>query len=78
LNPICLVELVCPSCLRLEIDELYLGFAQSSISSGVDESPDHCLSRQIGFAVVPLMFSERESQLLIEELRTDGFEMAVK
>ena len=76
LEPDCLVELLCTSCLRLEIDELYEGFAQSNIPVGVDESPDVCVSRQIGLAVVPLMLSARESELLIDELRIDGFEMA--
>ena len=77
LEPDCFVELLCTSCLRLEIGDFYEGFAQSSIPLGADESPDVCLSRQIGFAVVPLMLSDRESQLLIDELRIDGFEMAV-
>ena len=77
LEPNCLVELLCPSCLPLEIDDFHEGFAQLSIPVGMDESPDVCLSREIGFAVVPLMLSERGSQLLIDELRTDGFEMAV-
>jgi len=77
LEPDCFVELLCTSCLRLEIGDFYEGFAQSSIPLGADESPDVCLFRQIGFAVVPLMLSDRESQLLIDELRIDGFEMAV-
>ncbi len=77
LEPNCLVELLCKSCLKFEIDDLYEGLAQSSIPVGVDESPDVCLSRQIGFAVVPLTFSERESQLLIDELRTNGVESVV-
>jgi hypothetical protein len=77
LEPDCLVELLCTSCLRLEMDDLYEGFVQSSIPVGADESPDVCVSRQIGFAVVPLVFSERESQLLIDELRTGGAEIAL-
>lgn len=74
LEPACLVELLCPSCLRLEMDDLCEAFAQSRIPVEADETPDVCVSRQIGFSVVPLMFSERESQLLIDELRTNGFE----
>src|SRR5258708_964492 len=77
LEPDCLVELLCASCLRLEIDDVYEGFAQSSIPIGADESPDACLSRQIGFAVVPLRFCERECQLLVNELTTGGFELSV-
>lgn len=51
LEPDCLVELLCASCLRFEMDDLYEAFARSSIPVGVVESPDVCLSRQIGFAV---------------------------
>lgn len=76
LEPDCLVELLCPGCLRLEIDDFYEAFTQSCIPVGADETPDVRVCRQIGFAVVPLMFSERESQLLIDELRTNGFETA--
>jgi hypothetical protein len=72
-----LVELLCPSCLRLEVDDFHEGFAQSSIPLGAGETPDVLVCRQIGFAVVPLIFSERESQLLIDELRADGFDMEV-
>ncbi len=77
LEPDCLVELLCATCLRFEIDDLYEAFPQSSIPVGVDESPDVCLSRQIGFAVVPLTFRERECQLLVDELTTGGFELSV-
>lgn len=76
LEPECLVELLCPGCLRLEIDDLYEALAQSSIPVGADETPDVRVCRQVGFAVVPLMFCERESQLLIDELTTNGFETA--
>jgi len=72
LGPDCLVELLCPSCLRLEIDDFYEGFAQSGIPVGTDETPDVHIRRQMGFAVVPLMFSEREVGFLIDELRTNG------
>jgi hypothetical protein len=77
LKPDCLVELLCPSCLRLEVDDFHEGFAQSSIPLGAGETPDVLVCRQIGFAVVPLIFSERESQLLIDELRADGSDMEV-
>jgi hypothetical protein len=72
-EPDCLVELLCTSCLRLEIDDLYEALPQANIPLGTDESPVRCVSRQIGFAVVPIILSERESQLLIEELREYGF-----
>lgn len=77
LEPDCMVELLCPSCLRLEIDDFYEGFDQSSIPVGADETPDVHTRRQIGFAVVPITFSELESGLLIDELRTSGFETEV-
>jgi len=77
LEPDSLVELLCLGCLRLEIDDFYEAFAQSSIPLGADETPDVHVCRQIGFAVVPLMFSEREPQLLIDGLRTNGFETAL-
>jgi hypothetical protein len=77
LEPDHLVELLCLGCLRLEIDDFYEGFAQSSIPVGADETPDVRVRRQIGYAVVPLMLSERESQLLIDGLRTNGFETAL-
>jgi hypothetical protein len=52
-------------------------FAQSRIPLGRDESPKGFLARQMGFKVVPLCFSRQESQLLSEELTTDGIEMVV-
>jgi len=76
LEPDCLVELLCPGCLRLEIDDFYEALGQSSIPVGADETPDVHVCRQIGFAVVPFTFSERESRLLIDELRTNGIESA--
>jgi hypothetical protein len=76
LEPECLVELLCLGSLRLEIDDFYVALAQSSIPVGADETPDVRVCRQIGFAVVPLMCNERESQLLIDELRTNGIETA--
>jgi len=76
LEPECLVELLCPGCLQLEIDDHCEALAQSGIPVGADETPDICVCRQIGFTVVPLMSCERESQLLIDELTTNGFETA--
>jgi hypothetical protein len=76
IEPECLVELLCPGCLQLEIDDHYEALAQSGMPVGADESPDVHVCRQIGFAVVPLMSCERESQLLIDELTINGFEMA--
>jgi hypothetical protein len=71
LEPDCLVGLFCESCLQLQIDDLFAGFSQSKTPVGPNETPDSCLCRQVGFAVVPLAFSQRESQLLVEELVTD-------
>ena len=77
LEPDCLVGLLCDACLRLEIDGVLDGFAQSGTPVGLHESPDRCLLRQVGFAVVPLAFSQRESQLLVEELGTDVLDTPV-
>jgi len=77
LEPDCLVALICQSCLRPEIEDLCNEFAQSSSPVSVDESPERCLCRQVAFAVVPLMFSQRESELLVDELGTDGLEMVL-
>lgn len=79
LEPDCLVELLCTNCLRPEIDDLYEALPQSNLPLGEDESPEICVTRQIGFAVVPVLFRELEAQLLIGELRTDGgVELEVK
>jgi len=72
----CLVELLCPGCLQLEIYDHYEALEQSSIPVGAVETPDVHVCRQIGFAIVPLMLCERESQLLIDELTTNGLETA--
>lgn len=42
-----------------------------------DESPDGFLCRQIGFAVVPVLFSQEEAKVLIDELDTEWLECAV-
>jgi hypothetical protein len=78
LEPDCLVALVCQSCLRFQIDDLCKGIAQSNIPIGIEETPDRCLCRHVGFAIVPLKLSERESGLLIDELGTEVLEPAVK
>ena len=75
--PDSLVGLFCESCLRLEIDGFHDAFAQTKIALGSDESPDGFFCRQIGFAVVPLMFSKEEAEVLIGELDTDWLERAV-
>jgi hypothetical protein len=77
LEPDCLVALVCQSCLPLQIDDLCKGIAQMKIPVGVDETPDRCLCRQVGFAIVPLKLSEPESGLLIDELGTEVLETTV-
>ena len=69
--------LFCESCLRLEIENYYDAFEQAKIPLGKDESPDGFLCRQIGFAVVPVLFSQEEAKVLIDELDTDWLECAV-
>jgi hypothetical protein len=73
----CFIALICQSCLRPEIEDLRQGLALSSTPVGDDESPNRCLCRQVGFAIVPLLFSQRESELLIDELGTDCLEVTV-
>jgi hypothetical protein len=77
LEPDCLAGLFCEECLRIEVDGLCESFAQSRIPLGADESSKGFLARQIGFIVVPILFSQRESELMFEELATDGIETAV-
>jgi hypothetical protein len=73
----CGVSLICQSCLRPEMDDLWNAFAQSAVPVTGDESPTRCLCRQVGFAIVPLTISQRESGLLIDELGAECIEMAV-
>lgn len=61
----------------MELSDLCDGFAQLKIPVGVDESTEICRCRQIGFAVIPLLFSKQESDLLIDELGTDAIDVAV-
>jgi len=69
-----LVGLLCDACLRLEIESIFDCFAQSKLPLEAHESTTRCLCRQVGFAVMPISFSERESQLLIDELNPDCLE----
>jgi hypothetical protein len=77
LEPGCLVGLFCNECLRFSLEGVFEGFVQSKSPLRSHESPDSCLCRQVGFAVVPLEFSQQESQLLIDELGTDCVEPVV-
>lgn len=76
LEPDCVVSLICQSCLRPEMDDLCNGFAQSALPVTSNESPSRCLCRQVGFAILPLTFRQRESGLLIDELNVDCIESA--
>ena len=69
--------LFCETCLKLEINEYFDSIAQSKEPLGTDESSDGFLCRQIGFTVVPLMLSENESKLLVEEIEADWLEALV-
>jgi hypothetical protein len=77
LVPDTLAGLFCESCLRLEIENYYDSFGQAKLPFGKDESPDGFLCRQIGFAVVPLLFGEEEAKIMIDELNSDWLECAV-
>jgi hypothetical protein len=77
LEPDCLTGLFCEACLKLEINEYFAAFAQTSLPLGSDESTERCLCRQIGFTVVPLALSAEESKLLVEEIEVDWLEATV-
>lgn len=77
LEPDCMTGLFCEACLKLEINEYFAAFAQINLPLEGDESTERCLCRQIGFAVVPLMFSQEEVKLLINELEADWLESVV-
>ena len=48
LEPACLVELLCPSCLRLEIEDSCEALAQSSIPLGADETRMSLFAGKLG------------------------------
>ena len=73
----CMAGLFCESCLRLEIDNYLQSFNQTKLPLGIDESTERFLCRQVGFAVVPLMLSEEESKLLVDEIESDWLERTV-
>ena len=60
------------------ITEVYYdAFEQAKLPLGMDESPNGFLCRQIGFAVVPLIFGNEEATVMIDELSSDWLECAV-
>jgi hypothetical protein len=75
LVPECTATLLCQDCLKLELDDFHKSLDQ--IKKPIEEwesSEEHHLSRDYGVVVVPLKLTYSESQLLIEELGTDGME----
>jgi hypothetical protein len=75
LVPECTATLLCQDCLKLELDDFHKSLDQ--IKKPVEEwesSEERHLSREYGVVVVPLKLTYSESQLLIEELGTDGLE----
>lgn len=72
-----MAALFCEPCLKREIDENYGALAQNMIPIGSDESANDFLSRQIGFLVVPLTLRPEESDLLVDEIRSDWLEATV-
>ena len=77
LEPDCMAALFCEACLKIEIDENFGALAQEKLPVGTDESAKDFLSRQIGFLVVPLNLAQKESELLIEELKGNWLDVAV-
>jgi len=77
LVPDTLVGLFCEPCLKLEIESYYAAFEQAKLPFGKDESPNGFLCRQIGFAVVPLIFGDEETKVMIDELNSEWLECAV-
>ena len=76
LVPECTATLLCQDCLKLELDDFHKSLDQ--IKKPIEEwesSEEHHLSRDYGVVVVPLKLTYSESQLLIEELGTDGLEL---
>ena len=75
LVPECTATLLCQDCLKLELDDFHKSLDQ--IKKPIEEwesSEGRYLSREYGVLVVPLKLTYSESQLLIEELGTDGLE----
>ena len=75
LVPECTATLLCQDCLKLELDDFHKSLDQ--IKKPIEEwesSEEGHLSRDYGIVVVPLKLTYSESQLLIEELGTDGLE----
>ena len=75
LVPECTATLLCQDCLKLELDDFHKSLDQ--IKKPIEEwesSEERHLSREYGVVVVPLKLTYSESQLLIEELGTDGLE----
>lgn len=71
--------LLCRDCLNLEFDDFHKSLGQ--IKRPIEEwesSEESHLSREYGVVVVPLKLTYRESQLLIDELGTDGLERFLK
>lgn len=77
LEPDCMAGLFCEACLKLEINDYFEDFIQKDVPLGCDESSEGFFCRQIGFTVVPLMLSKEESELLVEEIKSDWLEAMV-
>ena len=71
LEPDCMAALFCDSCLKREIEDNFGALSQEKVPLGNDESTANFLSRQIGFAVVPLTIAKTESELLADEIAHD-------
>jgi hypothetical protein len=75
LVPRCTATLLCQDCMKLELEDFHKSLDQ--IKRPIEEwesSEERHLSREYGVVVVPLKLTFSESQLLIEELGTDGLE----
>ncbi len=75
LVPECIATLLCRDCLQLELEDFHKSLDQiKKTIEDWESSEERHLSRVYGVVVVPLELTYGESQLLIEELGTDGLE----
>jgi hypothetical protein len=72
-----MATLLCEECLRDALNDLQLCFAQRWIPIGDEEGEEHSLTRQVGVLITPISITSEESQLLVDELKTDDRDCVV-
>jgi hypothetical protein len=77
LAPICMATLLCEKCLKNALNDLHQSFGQCQVPLQKEETEGHFLMRQIGVLVIPISMTSEESQLLLDELQTNGLERVV-